>query len=215
MAKRRKKPGPKPKRPPKQLTARQVRFAHEFPQDFQGAKAAERAGYSKKGAGQQAYELLKNPRVVSLMARNVGKALVAADIKASDVLTRATRIAFGDVRGFVDAKGGLLKLKDVPDDIEPLIRGFKADPKTGVVTEILIENRLAAIKMLMQNFGLLKEQLRLEVSSELTREETEIIDAFTDEELVEWNQANGVIIRLLTPPPAIDVQRLLPAASVT
>ena len=76
---------------------------------------------------------------------------------------------------------------------------------------VTMRNRLAAIKLLMQNFGLLKEQLRLEVSSELTLAETEIIDAFTDEELSEWNKANKVILRLLQP-PTIDVVGLLPAS---
>lgn len=218
MAKRkkRKKPGPKPrvKPVPRALTGRQVKFCHEFPVDFSPTNAARRAGYSDKSAYAQGSALLRNPRVQELLAKQVQKALVSTDIKASDVLTRATQIAFGDTRGFVDDKGCLLKLNNIPDNIEPLIRGFKADPKTGVVTEILIEQRLHAVKLLMQNFGLLKEQLRLEVSSELTREETEIIDAFSDQELIEWNQANGVIIRLLTPPPTIEVQRLLPAAGV-
>ena len=53
-----------------------------------------------------------------------------------------------------------------------------------------------------ENLGLLKEQVRLDVSTELTLEEQEIIDAFTDEELAEWNQANDVIQRLLHPDPA-------------
>jgi hypothetical protein len=156
---------------------------------------------------------LKNPRLRELLSRRVTRALVAADIKASDVLARAQNIAFGDVRGFVDDKGRLLKLNNIPDDIEPLIRGFKADKDTGVVTEILVENRLAAIKLLMQNFGLLKEQLRLEISSELTLEETEIIDRFSDEELIEWNQANATVQRLLTP-TTIDVVGLLPASTL-
>ena len=53
-----------------------------------------------------------------------------------------------------------------------------------------------------ENLGLLKEQVRLDVSTELTLEEQEIIDVFTDEELAEWNQANDVIQRLLHPDPA-------------
>ena len=210
MATRRKKPGPKPKRPPKELTARQVKFAHEFPEDFNGTKAAQRAGYSPGGAPQMATRLLRNGKVVALMAKSVRKQLKSHDIKASDVLDRATCIAFGDVRGFVDKQGRLLNIHEISDSIEPLVRGFKADPKTGQVTEILVENRLAAVKLLMQNFGLLKEQLRLEISSELTLEETEIIDAFTDEELTEWKKANQTIQRLLSP-PSIDVM-LLPAS---
>ena len=206
----RRKAAPQPGRPPKKLTERQQAFVREYPLDFNGQRAAIASGYAPKNARVTASKYLTQPNIQAALAKQAAPRLKKLELKASDVLERATRIAFGDVRGFVDPKGCLLKLKDIPDNIEPLIRGFKANDQ-GLVTEIQIEPRLNALKLLMQNFGLLKEQLRLEVSSELTREETEIIDAFTDEELAEWNKANGVIIRLLSP-PTIDVKGLLPAS---
>ena len=200
---------PQPKRLPKVLTARQKAFAREYLVDYNGARAAERAGYSKNGSKVIASRMLTQANVQAELAKRAKPITEKLELKASDVLERCTRIAFADVRGFVDDKGRLLKIHEVPDELEALIRSYKANDD-GVVTEIQIEPRLAAVKLLMQNFGLLKEQLRLEISSELTLEETEIIDAFTDEELTEWKNANACIQRLLSP-PSIDVM-LLPAS---
>lgn len=49
----------------KRLTARQRRFVEELEKDGVAYKAAERAGYSKRSAAQQAGELLKNPKVLA------------------------------------------------------------------------------------------------------------------------------------------------------
>ncbi len=58
--------------------------------------------------------------------------------------------------------------------------------------------------------------IRLEVASELTLEEKEKIAAFSDQELLAWNEANDVIYYLLHPdetPGEVVPAGLVPASS--
>ena len=204
-----KKKLPRPRRPPKKLTERQKAFVREYPLDFNGQRAAIAAGYAPKNARVTASKYLTQPNIQTALAKQAAPRLKKQELKASDVLERCTRIAFADVRGFVDGRGRLLHISDVPDEIEPLIKRFKANEQS-VVTEIQVENRLAALKLLMQNFGLLKEQIRLELASDLPLEDMETIDAFTDEELERWNGLNAQIQAMLHP-DVVEGQLLPPA----
>ena len=87
--------------------------------------------------------------------------------------------------------------------------------KDGTV-HVTFENRLRAMELLMKHLGLLKDQMRLEVASGLTLEEEEKIAAFSDQELLAWNEANDVIYYLLHPdetPGEVVPAGLLPARS--
>ena len=87
--------------------------------------------------------------------------------------------------------------------------------KDGTV-HVTFENRLRAMELLMKHLGLLNDQMRLEVASGLTREEEQKIAAFSDQELLAWNEANDVICCLLHPdetPGEVVPADLRPASS--
>lgn len=63
------------------MDARQARFVQEYLIDRNGAAAAVRAGYSKRTARQQAYDILTRPDIANAVAQ--GEAELAANAKVT------------------------------------------------------------------------------------------------------------------------------------
>lgn len=81
------------------LSPRQKRFAEEYVLDFNGKKAAIRAGYSPAGAKQQAHRLLTCATVHAEVDRLRRRLVLNADgqgITAERVLSELAKIAFAD-----------------------------------------------------------------------------------------------------------------------
>lgn len=74
------------------LTARRAAFAREYLVDRNGTQAAIRAGYAKKGAGQEAERLLKNAHVSAVIAAGTAKQAQAAEITGENILRELHRI---------------------------------------------------------------------------------------------------------------------------
>ena len=77
-------------------SARVYRFVEEYAKDRNGTQAAIRAGYSAKTAGQQAFDLLKNPQVQELIAAQVAKISEIVEFEAADVLREWVLLATAD-----------------------------------------------------------------------------------------------------------------------
>ena len=200
MTKRRKRRGPKPKRVPPPMTARQLAFCREYLKDYIGGKAAIRAGYSRKGADQQASVLLRNTKVAKELARLAAQVKKKAELTAVAVLESVTAVALGDVRDLYEPDDfGRSKLKEVCDlthQAQAMVAGVTH--RDGTV-ELKLESRTRSKEMLMKHLGLLKEVVRLETASELTVEEEEIISKMTAAELKEFREANETVERMLAP----------------
>jgi phage terminase small subunit len=193
VKKRRKKARPKPKPKPKVLTERQKAFAREYLVDYNGQAAAIRVGYSPRSAKVTASRMLTQANVQKELARRAVPVQKAAELKAAEVLQLAMLVANGDIRTLFTADDkGQTTIKDMRE--------------LTVVEQRLVvawkRNRDKAVERLMKHYGLLKEHVQLETTSELTPQEQERIASFTDEELAEFNAANDVIHRLLYPDQA-------------
>ena len=196
---KKKRPGPKP-RPravPRVLTERQKAFSREFLVDYVGAKAAVRAGYSQRGAGQQAWVLLKNPKVQAELSRLGARVKKKAELSAVALLESVQAVAFGDIRELLTETGRMKKLNTLTPEDQALVAGWKLDGSN--VVEVKIENRMRAKELLMKHLGLLKEHIRLETASELTAEEDEAIGKMSKDELKEFREANETVERMLHP----------------
>jgi hypothetical protein len=108
------------------LTPRQMRFIHEYTKDFNGTKAAIRAGYSRLTADSQASRLLKKPKVRREIDANVERLALAGDVKPGDVLRELVAMANTDIRLAFDAEGRLLPLHELPADIRRMISSVEA-----------------------------------------------------------------------------------------
>ena len=196
--KRVRKAKPKPKRIPRGLTEQQKSFCrHYLALSYNGTKAAKSAGYSKRTATMQAARLLTKASVqveLTKLARPVAR---KAELKASDLLIMLMRQADADPRAFVDDASLMKKLRDLDEDTAKLIAGFKVDGSQLV--EVKLKDAMKATELLMRNRGMLKEQMSVELSGQVSVVEQERVKEFTTEELAEFNAAAATCQRLLHP----------------
>ena len=198
---RKRKPRAKPV--PRKVTHRQQAFAREFLVDHNGTQAAIRAGYSKKGAHVAASTNLRNPKVQAELAKLAAPVKERAELRAVELLNRVRAVAFGDITELFkpspgNTDGSIFKdMRELTAQQQLLVRHYVKRKDGGI--HVRFENRLRAIELLMKHLGLLKDQARLEVASQLTLEEEEKISRFSDAELKRWNDANAEISQLLHP----------------
>ena len=197
---RKRKPRAKPV--PRKVTHRQQAFAREYLVDYNGTQAAIRAGYSKKGAAQQASALLRLPKVIEELAKRAAPVKKRAELKASELLEVMQLVAYGDVSNLFkpsSGNGSVSTIKDMRElgEDQVLVAGYKRGSDGSV--ELKFENRMRARELLMKHLGLLKEQMSIEHSGELTVLEQERVKEFSTEELLQFNTAVALVNRLLRP----------------
>jgi len=78
--------------PPEALTAQQYRFCLEYLKDYNGTKAATRAGYSPDSAASQASRLLKHEKINAELKKIERQAASFAAITPESVLTGIKQI---------------------------------------------------------------------------------------------------------------------------
>ncbi len=191
----RKSTKPRLRRPPRELTDKALRFAHEYPIDLNGAKAAERAGYSKGSAAVTASRLLTNANVLKIIEQQADHRIRKLDLRAEDVLRRIMQMAGGDIRRLVDASGRLRQLQDLEPDVEVLIAGMKISEHG--VTEIKITDRLKALALLMQHFDLLRSKLDVHHTGAVGLLEEETMRHMSDEKLAELKVHTAAVVKLM------------------
>ncbi len=86
------------------LTLKQWKFAVEYVKDGNGTRAAERAGYSPKGAKVQASVLLTNTNVKEAIDQRKRELLAAAQVTPARIIQEYKKIAFTDLPDFIDCK---------------------------------------------------------------------------------------------------------------
>lgn len=86
---------PKPER---QLNSRQAAFVREYLVDRCASQAALRAGYSAKSAGQQAHDLLKNPKVQDAIEREESALAAATKINREKMVRDLVALRNVDLR---------------------------------------------------------------------------------------------------------------------
>ena len=186
---------PRLRKPPKKLTDRARRFAHEYPIDLNATKAAERAGYSKRTAKSAGHRLLTNVDVLRIVEQQTDRHLRRADLRAEDVLRRIMLMAGGDIRRLVDDHGRLRPLQDLDPDVEVLIAGMKIT-EDGV-TEIKITDRLKALALLMQHFDLLRSKVDVHHTGSVGLLEEETLRHMPDDKLAELKVHTAAVCEIM------------------
>lgn len=98
------------------MSPKRKRFCEEYAVDFNGKRAAMRAGYSPKSATVQASMMLDDPEVQVYLAKLTKKQQERIELTAQRVLDELARLAFHDIGSYYrrNAKGALV-LKDIDD----------------------------------------------------------------------------------------------------
>lgn len=110
-----------------QLDDQQKLFYDRYLLHFNGTKAAEEAGYSKKTAAQQASRLLRNVNGQSYLAEKREKLAQKEELNQEMVLREYARIGFSDIRKYYNADGSLKPITELDDDAAAALSGVEVD----------------------------------------------------------------------------------------
>ncbi len=135
-------------------------FAAEYCVDFVVARAAARANVNLPSA----YAMINDPRVIALIKEAKRKASERVNISIDNTLEQLRMVANADIVDVLDAlshvEGETLteRLRKLPDEVRYAIKSIKWT-KNG--PEIVMHDKLVAIKMIGQYFGLFSDKLEL------------------------------------------------------
>lgn len=145
----------------KPLTDKQRRFVVEYLIDLSAARAAERAGYSKKNAARIGWELLQYPHVAKAVTEEKAARERRTRITADRVLEQFGRAAYFDIRKMFTQSGALKPVNEIEDDEAVGIAGIETveltDAEgnvTGLVRKVRFIDRTAAMDKLARHLGL-------------------------------------------------------------
>jgi len=158
------------------LTPKQAAFVSEYLVDLNATQAAIRAGYSPHTAKEQASRLLSKANVAALIKEKSDAISTRLEITAERIRAELARIAFSDLTEVATWEKDsleLIKSADLSEDAARALREVVATTtqgEHGTTTRLHVKqhDKLAALKLLAQMEGLLREKLDVNVSGGLT-----------------------------------------------
>ena len=154
---------------PGELTDRQRLFVSEYLADpeFNASSAAKKVGY--KHPGQAAGKLLANPKVMSLIGKELRSRSEALKITAERVLLELGRIGFANPQEMFSKEGVLLDITEMPEEIARSISSIKVKTHTNddgemesATTEVRFWNKGQALELIAKHLGMMDERIHME-----------------------------------------------------
>jgi len=151
------------------LNIKQEAFCSEYLVDLNATQAAIRAGYSKKTAGSQGFDLLKKPEIEARIAELMAVRGKRTEITADRVVQELAKIAFATMRAFVNVDEfgqPQIDLSGTDDDqldalaevqtetvVEQSGRGDQKQTDVIRKTKIKLHDKLGALRELAEHTG--------------------------------------------------------------
>lgn len=165
------------------LTDQQEAFCREYSVDFNGRRAAEAAGYTKRRADVTASELLRKPTVQRRLAEMAQERKVWAGVTKERIIEELARIAFADISKVMkwDKNGVTISdSKELAEEVLAAIAEIKDIPgKFGSTRAVKLHGKLEALQMLGRHFGLFVDRVEI-TNNDVTADD---LDNLTDAEL--------------------------------
>lgn len=115
------------------LNARQVRFVEEYLVDFNATQAAIRAGYSKRTASEQGYDLLRKPQIAEAIQAKQRELSAKTGITVERVVQELARLAFSDIRKLYREDGSLKNPTELDDEAAAALAGVDVVELAGAM----------------------------------------------------------------------------------
>jgi len=153
------------------LTDKQAMFVKEYIIDLNATQAAIRAGYSENSARQIASTMLSNHNIQDAIQKEMDKRSKRTEITQDRVLKELALIGFMDIRKAFDAKGQLLSIPDMPEEVARAIGGIDhqvigtGDDQIGLTSKIKIIDKKGSLELLGKHLKLFTD--KTEVSGAL------------------------------------------------
>ncbi|MEZ1840297.1 terminase small subunit [Pseudomonas putida] len=138
------------------MTVKRHRFVAEYLVDLNATQAAIRAGYAKKGAKDQAYQLMQLPEVAQAIEQAMGERNKRLQVDADYVLQRLTEIDQLDLADIFDVDGKLMPIRQWPLIWRQMVK--EVDMKTG---KVKFHDKLRALELIGKhvNVNAFREQV--------------------------------------------------------
>lgn len=132
------------KQEPDELNDQVIRFCDHYLTHFNGAKAAEQAGYSAKTAAQQASRMLTKVKVQDYLQSR--KEMIAEKLQYSQERTmlEIARVAFSDIRNLFTVDGALKPITELDDDTAAIISSIEIHEEEATARDIEVEEKIVA-----------------------------------------------------------------------
>jgi phage terminase small subunit len=146
---------------PHGLNDMELQFCREYIIDFNGTKAAERAGYSEKTASQQASALLTRPKVQAHLLELKEQRAKRTGITADRVVQELAKIGFSNIQDFMNGTMEINNLNTIKRSKTAAISGIKIKktkiPDTDIdidIIEFKLHDKTKALDLLGRHLGI-------------------------------------------------------------
>jgi len=138
------------------LTPKQSAFTAEYLVDRNATQAAIRAGYSEKTAQRIGFENLTKPVIAKVIEQAIKIQSERTKVTADKVIAEYAKIAFADVRSFIDPGGKTKSIHDLSKDDSAAIKDFERTADGS--TKIKLHDKLKSLDSLAKHLGLLQPE---------------------------------------------------------
>lgn len=158
------------------MTVKRHRFVAEYLKDLNATQAAIRAGYAKKGAKDQAYQLMQQPEVAEAIEKAMGERSKRLKVDADYVLQRLVEIDQLDLLDILEDDLSIKPLKQWPKAWRQYLVGFdlaemyegqgKDRDMVGILKKIKWPDKVRNLELLGKhvNVNAFKEQVEVNVT---------------------------------------------------
>ena len=134
------------------LTDKQEAFVIEYLRDFNGAKAARRAGYEPSGARQEAYRLLTNDYIKDAIETEKQRRRDSADIELKDIINLCSEIMRANIADYLNPIGAVEPLDQDMINPRAIAEYQMADKQSG--GKVKLRDPLKAAELVARLLGL-------------------------------------------------------------
>ncbi|KAG1248562.1 hypothetical protein G6F65_019547 [Rhizopus arrhizus] len=142
------------------LNPKQARFVAEYLIDLSATQAAIRAGYSKRTAGSQAFDLLKKPEIQAAIAESMAQRSERTRISQDNVLDEVSAMTLYDAGeiGSYDIRNPA-DVQKLPEHLRRCVVGWSWDKAGNFVLKLA--DKLGAATLSMRHLGMLNDKLTI------------------------------------------------------
>lgn len=170
------------------MTPKQHKFAQEYLIDLNATQAAIRAGYSAKTAASIGDENLRKPVIAAAIAEAQAVCSERCHITQDMVLKEIWRVAGVDVSAAYNEDGSLKGIHEIPEDTRRALAGLDVLEEfagsgedrmlIGHTKKVRVWDKVAALKLVAQHLGMLKDRVEVSGRDGAPIEIIEIVRAF-------------------------------------
>lgn len=150
------------------LEPMQLRYAEQYIIDFNGTKAAIRAGYAEPSAAQQSSRLLNNAKIQQYLQYLISDRSKRLQVTADKVVQEIAKIAFHNVQDLLDYLDGNVLFSDLEDmEFPEIIKSIEVKEtlidgvRVGQIAKIQVYDKVKALELLGKHTALFTENLNL------------------------------------------------------